>query len=149
MTKRPHRPVPVSNEPADDAQPETAPAAEGLSDGPPNELDDKWATMLRARRVDHALTVVEIADDVLGGTPVFKGTRVPLDVVTASLAKGVPFERLKASFDFLTPDLAEAARVYQLVHPRRGRQRGIEEVHPDWEVVENRVVRPPRALVKP
>jgi uncharacterized protein (DUF433 family) len=100
---------------------------------------------LRAREVDQAEAVVEASDDVMDGTPVFKGTRVPLDVVTASLDKGISFERVRAAYDFLTPELAEAAKVYQLVHPRRGRRRSIAEVHPDWKVTETRVVRPPRA----
>lgn len=102
------------------------------------------SAMLRARTVDRAEAVVETSDDVMDGAPVFKGTRVPLDVVTASLAKGIPFKRVRASYEFLTPELAEAAKVYELVHPRRGRRRSIAEVHPDWVVSQRRVVRPPR-----
>ena len=44
-------------------------------------------------------TGIELVD----GTPVFRGTRVPLDVVTASLDNGIPFERVQASYGFLTP----------------------------------------------
>ncbi|MBC7603007.1 MAG: DUF433 domain-containing protein, partial [Ramlibacter sp.] len=102
--------------------------------------------MLRARKVDQAEAVVETSDDVMSGTPVFKGTRVPLDVVTASLDKGISFERVRAAYEFLTPELVQAARVYQLVHPRKGRRRSIAEVHLDWKVVERRVVRLPRIL---
>jgi uncharacterized protein (DUF433 family) len=97
--------------------------------------------VLRAAEVDRANASVEASDDVMDGTPVFKGTRVPLDVVTASLDNGIPFERVRASYAFLTPELAEAAAVYQLVHPCRGRRRSIAEVHPDWQVTEKRVVR--------
>lgn len=104
------------------------------------------SAMQRARRVDQAERVVENSNDVVDGVPVFKGTRVPLDVVTASMDKGIQFERIRASYQFLTPELVDAARVYQLVHPRRGRRRSIAEVHPDWKVTEKRVVRPPRAL---
>ena len=110
---------------------------------------DVWpfveSATLRARMVDQAEAVVETSNDVMDGTPVFRGTRLPLDVVTASLDKGIPFERVRASCEFWTPELAEAAKVYQLVHPRRGRRRSIAEVHPDWLVTEKRVVRPPRA----
>ena len=101
---------------------------------------------LRARKVDQAEAVVETSEDVMDGTPVFKGTRVPLDVVIASLDNGIPFERVQASYAFLTPELADAARVYQFVHPRRGRRRSLAEVHPDWTVIEKRVVRKPRLL---
>ena len=107
------------------------------------------SAMLRARKVDYAEAVVETSRDVMDGTPVFKGSRVPLDVVTASLDKGIPFERVRASYEFLTPELAEAARVYQLVHPRRGRRRNIAETHPNWKVAETRVVRLPRASASP
>ena len=102
------------------------------------------SSMLRARTVDWAEAVVETSDEVMDGAPVFKGTRVPLDVVTTSLAKGISFERVRASYEFLTPELAEAAKVYELVHPRRGRRRSIAEVHPDWVISQRRVVRPPR-----
>jgi uncharacterized protein (DUF433 family) len=103
--------------------------------------------MLRAKKVDQAEALIETSDEVMDGAPVFKGTRVPLDVVTASLDKGISFERVQASYQFLTPELAEAAKVYQLVHPRRGRRRSIAEAHPDWKLTEKRVVRPPHASV--
>jgi len=85
-------------------------------------------------------TGIELVD----GTPVFRGTRVPLDVVTASLDNGIPFERVQASYGFLTPALSEAASAYLLAHPALGR-RSIAEVHPDWTIVEKRVVRLPLA----
>lgn len=85
-------------------------------------------------------TGIELVD----GTPVFRGTRVPLDVVTASLDNGIPFERVQASYGFLTPALGEAASAYLLAHPDLGR-RSIAEVHPDWTVVEKWVVRLPLA----
>lgn len=87
---------------------------------------------------------VDIDDEIMGGTPVFRGTRVPLDMVTDSLDRGIPFERLKASYPFLTPELADAVRAYQLAHPRSGRRPSIAEIHPDWTATEMRVVRPPR-----
>lgn len=83
--------------------------------------------------------------ELLDGTPVFAGTRVPVNVVTASLDKGIPFERVRASYAFLTPELVDAARAYQLAHPSGERRHSIAEVHPDWAVMEGRVVRPPAA----
>ncbi|WP_409993946.1 DUF433 domain-containing protein [Roseateles albus] len=88
---------------------------------------------------------VDIDDETMGGVPVFRGTRVPLDVVTASLDKGIPFERVRASYPFLTPELADAARAYQLAHPRSGLRSSIAEANPDWTITESRVVRPPRS----
>ena len=54
--------------------------------------------------MDQAATLVESTDEVMEGMPVFKGTRVPRDVVTASLDKGIAFQRIRASYNFLTPE---------------------------------------------
>ncbi|MCV2355344.1 DUF433 domain-containing protein [Paucibacter sp. B2R-40] len=74
---------------------------------------------------------VDIDDD---GVPVFKGTRVPLDVVAASLAAGISFERVRASYPFLTAELAMAAVVYMHENPESPRRPGIAETHPDWTI---------------
>jgi uncharacterized protein (DUF433 family) len=87
---------------------------------------------------------IEVSENVMDGHPVFAGTRVPLDVVLSSLDAGIPFERVQESYEFLTPDLVEAARVYERANPRIGRRRSIAEVHPDWTPTEKRVVRPPQ-----
>ncbi len=101
--------------------------------------------MKRARAVDEAKAAIQISDDVMGGLPVFAGTRVPIDMVTTSLDKGISMERVVDSYPFVTPKLVEAAKVYQLVHPRRGRRRSLGDTHPDWTVRETKVVRLPRA----
>lgn len=103
--------------------------------------------MKRARQVDDADSAIQVSDDVMGGLPVFAGTRVPIDIVTASLDKGISMERVIDSYPFVTPWLVEAARVYQLVHPRRGRRRSLGETNPGWKVTESKVVRPPRTRV--
>ncbi|HEX7638657.1 MAG TPA: DUF433 domain-containing protein [Burkholderiaceae bacterium] len=80
--------------------------------------------MARARDVDNADKLVAEDAEVLGGIPCFAGTRVPIDHVLGSLDKGLAFERLVASWPFLTEAHVDAARVYAQVHPRRGRPRG-------------------------
>ena len=100
--------------------------------------------MERARAVDEAAAAIQVSNDVMGGLPVFTGTRVPIDMVTASLDKGIPMERVIDAYPFVTPKLVEAAKIYQLVHPRRGRRRSLGEVHPDWKVLEAKSVRLPR-----
>jgi uncharacterized protein (DUF433 family) len=102
------------------------------------------SAMARARQVDEAQAVIQVSDDVMGGMPVFAGTRVPLEMVTASLDKGISLERVVDAYPFVTPSLVEAARVYQLVHPRRGRRRSLGEANPGWKVRESTLVRPPR-----
>lgn len=42
--------------------------------------------------------VIEVSPDVLGGTPVFKGTRVPVTTLLDYLAAGDPLERFLDHF---------------------------------------------------
>jgi len=46
---------------------------------------------------------------ILGGEPVFRGTRVPLRVVLASLADGTSVEEILAAFPTLSADDVRAA----------------------------------------
>ena len=82
--------------------------------------------------------------EIMDGRPVFAGSRVPIEHVLASLAAGIDMSRIRDSYPFLTEAHIKAAQVYQDTHPRRGRPLSIAEAHPDWKVVERRVVRRPR-----
>ncbi|MCW7541850.1 DUF433 domain-containing protein [Aquabacterium sp. A7-Y] len=99
----------------------------------------------RAREVDQALEHVNVDPETMSGAPVFKGTRLEIETVLASLDSGVELARLQKSYSFLTPELVNAARVYAQVRPRRGRPRRLSEAHPDWTVKSSKVVRPPRS----
>lgn len=92
----------------------------------------------RAEEVAHAHTLVVSDPAILSGDPVFAGTRVPVDVVLASLEVGVDFERLRAAYPFLTVAHLQAARVYREIHPHRSRPRPLSEVLP---VRRRRIVR--------
>ena len=48
--------------------------------------------------------------DVLGGVACLTGSRLPIDVVLASLDAGIDLERLRASWPFLTDEHINAAR---------------------------------------
>lgn len=99
----------------------------------------------RARQVERAHALVHVDPELMGGVPVFCGTRVVIDVVTASLERGVGQARLSASYPFLTDEHIAAARIYAKVHPRRGRPKRLADVHPNWTVKSSRVVRPAKA----
>jgi|WetSurMetagenome_2_1015567.scaffolds.fasta_scaffold33008_1 uncharacterized protein (DUF433 family) len=101
--------------------------------------------MVRAKAVDSAEQLVSEDPEVMGGQPCFAGTRVPIDIVLASLDKGIARDRLVASYPFLTDAHIEAARVYQQVHPRRGRPPRLRELNPTATRKVTRVVRPGRA----
>lgn len=66
---------------------------------------------------DAVAALVTTDDQILRGTPVFAGSRVPIDTVLASLAAGIRFERLQESYPFLTPAHVRAARMYVQEHP--------------------------------
>jgi uncharacterized protein (DUF433 family) len=101
--------------------------------------------LARAREVDQADALITTDAQVLGGAPVFAGTRVPIDGVLASLDAGIELPRLQESFPFLTRTHVGAARVYAEVHPRRGRPRRLGELNPDAVRRSVRVVRVARA----
>lgn len=104
-----------------------------------SQVDDAAA---RAREIDLADTLVTTDPDVMGGVPCFAGTRLPIDHVLSSLDEGEALARLRRAYPFLTDAHIDAARVYQLVRPRRGRPRKLSGhgVAPKPRV--SRVVRP-------
>jgi uncharacterized protein (DUF433 family) len=95
----------------------------------------------RVKDVSQAHALVTLSQDVMGGVAVFAGTRVPLDMVLGSIAAGVDMDRLKASYAFLTDAHIQAARVYDEVHPRRGRPRRLADTNATSLRRVNRVVR--------
>jgi len=96
----------------------------------------------RVKDVCQADALVTVSPDVMGGAAVFAGTRVPIDIVLGSIAAGSSMERLKASYPFLTDAHVQAARVYEAVHPRRGRPRRLADTNPAMTPRVRRVVRP-------
>lgn len=87
-------------------------------------------TLSRAKDVDQAVSLVCTDPQVMCGEPVFAGTRAPVSTVLSSLAAGIALDRLKASYPFLTDAHIEAAKVYEAVHPRRGRPRRLGDINP-------------------
>jgi len=59
--------------------------------------------------------------EILGGEPVFKGTRIPVYAVVASLAAGEDATTLRRAYPALDDDKLAAAKAYVDSHPRRGR----------------------------
>lgn len=55
---------------------------------------------------------IEVDADTMGGTPVFAGSRLPIATLLACVNAGNAWERIVASWPFLTPAHVEVARVY-------------------------------------
>ncbi len=88
---------------------DTRPAAKAVRSG----LDQ----LTKARRI------VAAAPDVLGGTPVFKGTRISVHDIADMLANGDDPAAIVRAYPQLDRNRVCLAAVYALAYPRRGRPR--------------------------
>jgi uncharacterized protein (DUF433 family) len=96
--------------------------------------------MSRIEAIERAQKLITTDPEILGGVPVFAGTRVPVDTVMASLKKGIDRKRILGAYPSLTDEHLEAARVYSEVHPRRGRPTKASTAPPSWKIKSSRHV---------
>ena len=87
---------------------------------------------INVENTDMTKALVASNPEIMGGMPVFAGTRVPIEIVLASAAAGADMNQLRAAYSFLTNAHLEAARVYTEAHPRREPPRRLSETNPDW-----------------
>ena len=66
-------------------------------------------------------TKVEFDSEVMQGTPVFRGTRIPVHAVADMLAQGATIEEILEGYPALTRKRVELASLYVRAFPRRGR----------------------------
>jgi uncharacterized protein (DUF433 family) len=90
----------------------------------------------RESALDRAKAGILSDPDVIGGEPVFKGTRVPVYDVTASLDKGISRERILAAYPMLDEDALDDALLYAEAFPPRGRPREAPRTSPPLEPIE-------------
>ena len=69
-----------------------------------------------AARMRAANAMVTKDPEILGGTPVIKGTRVPVHDVAASVKKGIPMEDILAAYPSITQEQAQLAVLYVTVN---------------------------------
>jgi len=96
--------------------------------------------MDRIKAIERAQKLIAVDPEILGGTPVFAGTRVPVDTVAASLKKGIDRKRILGAYPSLTDEHLDAARVYGEVYPRRGRPTKSSTAPPSWRIKSSRHV---------
>ncbi len=96
--------------------------------------------MGRMKVIERAQKLITVDPEILGGTPVFAGTRVPVDIIIASLKKGIDRKRILGTYSTLTDEHLEAARVYSEVYPRRGRPTKSSTAPPSWKIKSSRHV---------
>jgi uncharacterized protein (DUF433 family) len=101
-------------------------------------------TKERMDRLTAARDLVMTDPDVLGGTPVIRGTRIPVYDVAASAVVDVPVDRILAAYPSLDTDKIELATIYAEANPARGRPRTGDELPRGAVIVADRRVPRPR-----
>lgn len=83
--------------------------------------------------------------DVMGGAPVFTGTRVPIETVLVAKRDGFHVREIRQHYPSVTAEQIEAAEIYSQVHPRRGRPVSVGDGNPSWKLIRKKRVVPARA----
>jgi uncharacterized protein (DUF433 family) len=87
-------------------------------------FSDLWrAVDGRLRRLSEARRMVAEDPEILSGTPVIRGTRVPVHDVATQVDAGIPTERILKSYPSLNASQVELASIYSKAFPQRGRPR--------------------------
>jgi uncharacterized protein (DUF433 family) len=81
------------------------------------------STSERLSDLDAAREMVAKSDDVLSGTPVIRGTRVPVYDVAASVAAGHSVQRILEAYPTLDAEKVRLSAIYAEANPLRGRPR--------------------------
>jgi uncharacterized protein (DUF433 family) len=73
------------------------------------------------KQLAHIERMVATDPEIMGGTPVFKGTRIPVDLVADMLAQGATAEEILEGYPTLSKEQIAIAPLYIRAFPRRGR----------------------------
>ena len=73
------------------------------------------------KRLQKVEQMVVSAPEVMGGTPVYRGTRIPVDLVATMSAQGATVEEILDGYPALNREKVELAPLYVAAFPRRGR----------------------------
>jgi uncharacterized protein (DUF433 family) len=77
----------------------------------------------RIRDLRRAERLASTDADILGGVPVFRGTRIPIHAIADLLRQGEMADRLRKGYPRLTDEMIRLAPIYADAHPLRGRPR--------------------------
>lgn len=73
------------------------------------------------KRLRKVQAMVVSDPEILRGTPVFKGTRIPVELVAEMLTEGATIEDILAGYPVLSREQVELVPLYVAAFPRRGR----------------------------
>jgi len=75
------------------------------------------------RELRRARQLVASDPDIMGGDPVFRGTRVPVHMIATLLDQGSTEAELREGYPRLTAEMVRLAPIYAAAYPLRGRPR--------------------------
>lgn len=75
------------------------------------------------RQLQRARHLVSVDAEILGGDPVFRGTRVPVQLIATLVAEGSTEVALIEAYPRLTGEMIRLAPIYAAAYPLRGRPR--------------------------
>ncbi|APO70525.1 hypothetical protein IE4872_PC00511 (plasmid) [Rhizobium gallicum] len=81
----------------------------------------------RAEALGEAEKIIHSVKGVVGGEPVFKGTRVPVRMIAAMKIQGASTEEIVEGYPSLTERMVELAEIWTAAHPARGRPRKLSD----------------------
>lgn len=81
----------------------------------------------RIRDLEEAEAAIGRIKGVMGGEPVFKGTRVPVRMIAAMLAQGADEVEILDGYPGLTARMIDLARIWTAAHPTRGRPKKLSD----------------------
>ncbi len=83
-------------------------SAPAFGGGSPRALGGYWIVAVQEVNFMRRDQILTRDKDILGGTPVFTGTRVPVDTLIAHLKAGNPLEKFLADFPSVSQEQAVA-----------------------------------------
>jgi uncharacterized protein (DUF433 family) len=81
----------------------------------------------RVKDLDEAASFINRKKGVMGGEPVFAGTRIPVHLVASMLATGADEADILEGYPKLTARMLELAKIWVAAHPRRGRPKSLKD----------------------
>jgi uncharacterized protein (DUF433 family) len=73
------------------------------------------------RNLDQATRVIETNPEIMRGTPVYKGTRIPVQSIADMLSQGATVTEVLEGYPALNREKVELAPMYVKAFPRKGR----------------------------
>ncbi len=86
-------------------------------------IEPRREVMERVKQLRRAERFVIVDPEIMGGNPVFRGTRVPVHLIDEKLRLGETVERLREDYPRVAEEMIRLAPIYAAAHPLRGRPR--------------------------